>query len=189
MTEIDRLPVKGLTSRYNLGRTQLYKRLEVAGVKPTKEGKQAYVYSEQIAELDRLDEHIKSGGTLEDFHPLQVEVEPIIPMVNSSLNSSLVPSPTNLEGLIAAISTGVENAISASAQPVDPLATEKALDLAAEKGWLLSTSKVQQIIGVKPRTRKGEYTYERGNFVFTKSGKIGNQSAWSVHNKMRHSKP
>ncbi len=173
MTEIDRLPVKDLTNRYNLGRTQLYKRLEVAKVKPKKEGKQSYVYSEQIAELDRLDEHLKSGGSLENFQPSLVEEEIIIPLVNSSVDSSLTPAaPANLETLLKAIDS--------SLQPTDPLATEKALELAAEKGWLLSTAKVQQLIGVKPRTARGVSTYTRGSFSFVKSGKIGTQTAWRV---------
>lgn len=50
------------------------------------------------------------------------------------------------------------------------------LEKAVEKGWLLSTSEIKQIIGVKPRSSP----YIRGIFKLTKCGKIGNQSAWRV---------
>ena len=50
------------------------------------------------------------------------------------------------------------------------------LEKAVDKGWLLSTSEVKDLIGVKPRN----WTYRRGAFKFVKCGKIGNQSAWLV---------
>jgi hypothetical protein len=58
----------------------------------------------------------------------------------------------------------------------------KELKEASEEGWLLTTKEIQELIGVKPRTKKGENTYIRGSFSFTKSGKIGGQTAWKVTN-------
>lgn len=50
------------------------------------------------------------------------------------------------------------------------------LEKAVDKEWLLSTSEVKQLIGVKPKNS----LYVRGSFKFTKYGKIGNQSSWLV---------
>ena len=47
--------------------------------------------------------------------------------------------------------------------------------------WELTTSEVQQLIGVKPYCKKGENTYKRGSFIFIKSGRIGNQTSWRVN--------
>lgn len=58
----------------------------------------------------------------------------------------------------------------------NPLSHWEELEKAVDKGWLLSTSEVKCLIGVKPRN----HTYIRGAFKFIKSGKIGNQSAWLV---------
>ncbi len=61
-----------------------------------------------------------------------------------------------------------------------PLWYMNILERAFSSNWLLTTSEVKQLIGVKPRTKKGESTYRRGNWTFMKSGKIGNQTAWRV---------
>ncbi|NEN95023.1 MAG: hypothetical protein F6K50_05620 [Moorea sp. SIO3I7] len=54
------------------------------------------------------------------------------------------------------------------------------LKMAAEEGWLLTTSEVKELIKVKPHIRKGEDAYRRGSWVFIKSGKIGRETAWRV---------
>ena len=54
------------------------------------------------------------------------------------------------------------------------------LERALSSNWLLTTSEVKQLIGVKPWTKKGESTYKLRNWIFMKSGKIGNQTAWRV---------
>ncbi|NEP79265.1 MAG: hypothetical protein F6K39_14480 [Okeania sp. SIO3B3] len=50
------------------------------------------------------------------------------------------------------------------------------LQKAVDNKWILPTSEVKELIGVKPRTSP----FIRGAFKFIKCGKIGNQSAWSV---------
>jgi hypothetical protein len=64
--------------------------------------------------------------------------------------------------------------------PTSPLQHLKELELAASKGWLLSSSEVEGLIRYKPRVQKGEQQFTRGSFCFIRSGKVGNQSAWKV---------
>lgn len=69
--------------------------------------------------------------------------------------------------------------------PNNPLWNHSALERARIGKWLLTTSEIKELIGVKPRTKKGETIFTRGNWIFTKQGKIGNQSAWQVTKNRR----
>ena len=57
-----------------------------------------------------------------------------------------------------------------------PLQNFRELEEAVEKGWLLPTSKVKDLIGVKPSSQ----VFERGSFRFVRRGKIGAEAAWRV---------
>ena len=65
----------------------------------------------------------------------------------------------------------------------DPLWNLEALERAIANEWLLTTAQIKNLIGTKPYCKKGKSFYERGSFMFTKSGKIGNQTAWKVSKK------
>ena len=163
---LDRIPIKDLPNLYNIGKTALYDRFKKLNIVPEKDGTRSYITSEELAELDRLDNHIKSGGTFENFKTKlsvnkQTSVE-IVPVEQAdNLNETLV--------LVEAIAKHF-------AQPRDLMAEYKALLFAVENKLLLPSSKIQQLIGVKP---KGEI-FQHGNFRFTRAGKIGNQAAWVV---------
>jgi hypothetical protein len=62
-------------------------------------------------------------------------------------------------------------------QPRSPLWFHEELEKAAKQGWILSSSDVEALIGVKP---KGEI-FHRGGWEFVRAGKIGNQGAWKVN--------
>ncbi|MGB7413550.1 MAG: hypothetical protein WA902_05015 [Thermosynechococcaceae cyanobacterium] len=64
-------------------------------------------------------------------------------------------------------------------QPPDPLWYMDALERAAASNWVLSTTEVEELIGVKPHCN-AEGLYQRGQWVFNKAGKIGTQTAWQV---------
>jgi hypothetical protein len=76
-------------------------------------------------------------------------------------------------------------ALAHAVQPPSPLRNWRELQEAADRGWLITTTQVQQLTGAKPAVRGGETTWGRGSFTFTKAGKIGNQLAWKVN----HSRP
>ncbi|MBE9096504.1 hypothetical protein IQ252_21995 [Tychonema sp. LEGE 07203] len=59
---------------------------------------------------------------------------------------------------------------------INPIKHWEELEKAVDKEWVLSTSEVKHLIGVKPKNS----LYVRGAFKFIKYGKIGNQSAWRV---------
>ncbi|NEO59898.1 MAG: hypothetical protein F6J98_05510 [Moorea sp. SIO4G2] len=190
--EIDKIPVKDLQSRYNIGRSALYERFKHANIKPNKEGTRSFVSGEQLEELDCLHNHLERGGTFEDFEALLTQEftensqEAI--SLNSSPDSSVDVHQTSsweaereaLEVLIDVIASGIERVGINRLQPVNPIGYMGQLKMAAEEGWLLTTSEVEGLIKVKPHTRKGEVSYRRGSWVFIKSGKIGRETAWRV---------
>ena len=187
MTDIDRFPVKELMGRYSIGRTALYDRFKHANIKPYKEGTRSFISGEQLAELDRLNDHLAAGGSLSDFVPTEREQDLAI-LPNSSADIQRTVANDNLEALVIAVSMGVERALAEGAaklnasqsQSPNPLWYMKELKQAAEENWLLTTAEIRELIGVKPTTRQGSDTYKRGGWLFTKAGKIGNQTAWRV---------
>ncbi len=61
-----------------------------------------------------------------------------------------------------------------------PIEKHQWLEQAKENQWLLTTSEIKAIIGVRPKTKKNVNIFVRGNWVFLKKGKIGNEIAWMV---------
>ncbi len=74
----------------------------------------------------------------------------------------------------------VEQILASRLQPADPLWYMDVLERAQNCGWILSTEEVEQLIGVKPRCEAGQDSFQRGCWVFTKSGKMGSQTGWRV---------
>ena len=151
--------ISGLRERYGLSsRQSVYDRLKALNIKPVGWGR---ISAEQLKQMDKLDEHLKKGGTLSNFG--------IETFQNQSDTSLIVAELTKL----------VE-AIAPTPNPPEPLQALEELEKAAEKGWLLTKEQVQQLLGVKPKVKGSDRTFTRGSFSFVKSGKIGSQTAWKV---------
>jgi len=87
-TELDNFPVSNLQNRYSIGRTKVYTRLEALNIKAKKFGNKSFVNASQLEKLDRLDKHIKSGGTLAEFvKPYSEKEDHHISKVLESLNT------------------------------------------------------------------------------------------------------
>ena len=65
-------------------------------------------------------------------------------------------------------------------QPPSPIAHWEKLKIAADEGFLLSTSSVKQLVGTKPVLKDNSTSLHRGSFIFTKAGKIVGQTAWKI---------
>ena len=182
-TVLDNFPVSQLQSRFNIGKQAVYNRLDALKIKPFKEGNRSYLKPEQLELLDKLHEYVTHGGTMAEFKSQLDKVDSPLDTVDSKVDGldDLVKSSqsNDLELLVQVLSASVEKAIT-SGKSKSPLWYMKELKEATEEGWLLTTSQVQKLIGVKPKTKKGENTYTRGSFSFVKSGNIGTQTAWKV---------
>ncbi len=64
-----------------------------------------------------------------------------------------------------------------SLKPIDPLANLELLEKACSYKWLLSTSQLAPLLGVKSLTGKEIHRY---GFTFTRVGRNGAESAWAI---------
>jgi hypothetical protein len=166
MAEKDLYSISDLLERYRLSsRQSIYSRMKALNIEPVARGK---VSREQRDELDKLNEHLKKGGNLSNFS--EGEVATPAQILQNQSNTSLT---------IGELMRLVEAVVSIANHP-EPLQALEGLEKAAEKGWLLTTEQVRQLIGVKPKVRGSDRTFTHGSFSFVKSGKIGQSSAWRV---------
>ena len=165
--QIDNFPVSQLQSRYSIGKQAVYNRLDALDIKPFKEGNRSYITADQLRLLDELHQHIAAGGTMADFSAKKDSPADTVDIVSSQLDTVdkpiLSPVAANFGELVKAIATAI--------QPADPLHYMDVLERAAEKGWLLTTKEVRQLISVKPQTPKGEKVYFPGLLAISKSRK------------------
>jgi hypothetical protein len=175
------MKVKELLERYGLKTRQtLYDRLKALDINLAKDEKgHNYATPEQLEQLDQLDQHLQTpGATLASFTPItRTEIAPA-----DTLPDSLpaIPEDTALDTQVDGRLLVLAQAIASQMNPRSPLWYMDELKRAAEEGWLLTTAEVRELIGVKPTAAQGEDTYQRGCWLFTKAGKIGNQTAWRV---------
>lgn len=176
MTELH--AVSSLQERYDLASRQaVYDRLAALNIKPVTRGK---LDDEQLTKLDRLNEWLKANphSAIADF-PQELEV------MSLDLASQRLDSLERLDSLDKPLDNSqqsfdllelAESFARHLSKMRDPLQHYAALERAIASGWLLSTSEVRSLIGVNPTGDR----YQRGGFVFVRSGKIGAQSAWRV---------
>ena len=156
--------IASLQERYNLNSKQsVYDRIKALLIEPVARGK---ISSDQLDKLDKLNQHLKSGGSLSDFESSHIEVMPAaIEPVAATTNQDR----ENFLELIEAIARHI-------GATRDPLQHYAALEQAIASGWILSTAEVRALIGVKPSGDR----FKRGAFAFIRADKVGNQAGWKV---------
>ena len=128
-----------------------HNRMTKLGIKPERRGRSSYLSSTQVQLLDRLDGHLKHGGTFSNFVIGEEEVTPItkndkVMELATTTDSSIAPkSSIGSAEIIAAL-----QALSSS--NYDILTPQKRLKEAAEEGFLLTTEQVSKIVGLSHST-------------------------------------
>lgn len=183
MTEIDPYPISALQDRYGLDSKQaIYDRINKLGIQPVARGKLSL---DQLDMLDRLDKHIKKGGTIRDFiNPNSLPPHPENKPLHEDKSVDLVDleygAQPSADGLVTVEEVcRIIERVATAIRPTTHLSDYEELERAAEKGWILPTSIVKQLIGVRPTTTVSD-RFTRGSFVFIRSGKIGGSAAWKV---------
>jgi hypothetical protein len=175
MTELH--AVATLQNRYGLkSRQAVYDRINALKIQYESRGK---LSSEAVDKLDELDKWLKANpnSSIAEF-PRSSEVVSHESSVISHQTSDINLSTASLDKSEQALDLLqlAEAMARHLAKMRDPLQHYAALERAIASGWLLSTAEVRSLIGVKPTGDR----YQRGSFVFIRSGKIGAQSAWRV---------
>lgn len=184
------MDISQLCDRYKIAsKKTLYRRLNAINLELNKKEGKVNASKEQIELLDQLDEHIAKGNPAHTFVP----VSPSEVLGSSSgHNKTQSPemsssrhrrtqgiSPRHNQSILA---PEIIELIGYFLHKKDPFEAHSQLEIAVSNQWELSTSEVKNIIGCKPRVKKGD-CYSRGSFLFYKVGKIGNESAWIVKKK------
>ena len=180
MTEatVDRVPVSQAQSESGLSRSSFYKRLQHAGVTPIKVGVASFLTQDHLQRLSDCRRWVDEGNKPEDF---LASIGAAPSAVAAGAPAAMVPG-----ALAAAMAQRLplmqdepdeetpEDLVDAEVEHLDRLLSF--LTKAARNSWCLPTSKVQLLVGAKPRGSK----LERYGFVFTQAGKHGQEMAWRV---------
>jgi hypothetical protein len=186
-TVLDSFPVSQLQDRYKIVRSGVYSRLDALKIKPEKQGNKAFINADQLALLDQLHQHIEIGGSAASFINKLSGGQLDVSTGQTGQSKDIVVSGGQLD-----VSTGqtgqnfvtlLEILASKLQGTNKPLANLEALEEAFEKGWLLSSSQLAPLLGLKSLGKPDGF--ERFGFKFFKSGKNGTQTAWRVEKAVR----
>lgn len=156
-----------------------HNRMVKLGIKPERRGRQSFLTQQQIKLLDRLDEHLRSGGTFGNFI---VEEGATIPMAKTSSSVDLVPSSSHSTASTGSIGNMeiVAALQSIASANYDILTPQKRLKEAAEESFALTTEQVSKIIGLSHSTISSWKTGTRKlGFLFHKEHE-GSSVVWRV---------
>jgi hypothetical protein len=109
--------------------------------------------------------------------------KPSVLFPDSAYSQTVEPSggnPQAMEAIAAALDRLSETLRARPQPPVNPLWYMEVLEQACASGWILASEEIHRLIGVKPNCPKGHDSFQRGSWVFTKTGKLGGQTAWRV---------
>ncbi len=165
--------ISELQARYGLSSKQsVYDRMRALKIIPVSRGE---ISSQALDKLDKLNEFMKKnpGAKIWEF-PRDVESLPSEQPDKST--GQLDKSTGQLDNFSETLQL-VEAIARHFAADRDPLAKYKALEYAADSKIILSTSKIQELIGIKPRGS----AVRRGTFTVKATGRIGREKGWKVH--------
>ena len=208
--QIDRIALSGLQSRYGIGRTAVYTRIQTLQIEPIRKGNKAFVTSEQLKLLDELHEYLKLGNSMSEALEkmgCQTTQEFDTEKINtkSPLSSKLFSEQSSEHSLVKGESLALAASLAALMQEVtrtqeqmlaqqrqmadlykstvDPLAPQRALEEAYQHGWQLSTSQLAQILGLSPKNLERYQAFEQFGFTFIKCSRQSQQTTWTVTKK------
>lgn len=195
MTQDEGFPVSQLQERYGLGEYQsVINRYKLLKIVPFKKGRQSFITEAQLEALDNLNKWKKENPSakLSDFPGIPGAEAPggQLAVIEAESREIERRGDTDITLTVRELSQLVQD-VANSIRPIEPLSHLKELERAAAAGWLLTSVEVKALIGVQPVVKKGDRTFVRGSFAFSKIPlkneegkpkfkKIGGQTAWRV---------
>ena len=156
-----------------------HNRMVKLGIKPERRGRQSFLIQQQIQLLDRLDEHLRTGGTFGNF---VIEEGATIPMAKTSSSMELVSSNSHSIASTGSIgNTEIVTALQTIANAnYDILTPQKRLKEAADDRFVLTTEQISKIVGLSHSTISSWKTGTRKlGFLFQKEHE-GSSVVWRV---------
>ncbi len=151
------MTVADLQARYGVGRSAIYRWLKKLNVPRQQIGRRAYIEPDQIARIDQLWQHLRAGGSLDEF------------VVG---DQAAAPSTTL---------TSATSAPSLRANSLCQVEYFNYLESAFMKGWLLSTAEVSCLLGIPEADIDSLECFADAGFQFVQTGhRQDGQKAWRV---------
>jgi hypothetical protein len=180
---LDRVPIAQAQASSGLSRSSFYKRLQHAGITPLKVGVSSYLTQEHLERLADCERWVQAGNKPEDFLASIGEALPsagapgALTVTQAQALAAAKSHPTHL-ALLSDLPEEAEESpddlVRAEVEHLDALLSF--LTKAARFGWCLPTSRVELLIGGRPRGS----AWERYGFVFRAAGKHGQETSWRV---------
>jgi hypothetical protein len=153
-----------------------HNRMVKLGIKPERRGRHSFLNQNQIQLLDRLDIHLKQGGTFSNFvieegetQPLTIKTEETRITQSKSIASIAIGNAEIITALQAIAETNY-----------DILTPQKKLKEAVENDFILTTQQVGQILNLSPSTISSWKSGTRKlGFLFHKKHE-GQSVVWKV---------
>jgi hypothetical protein len=138
------------------------------------------------------DPWLEENSSISDSSTIEGEADEMTQIAAESKIPSSSPTSPHIEPnqslllLLTKISSSLARLETIVSQPQtqNPLWYMDILEKAEAANWILSTDEVEQLIGVKPHGHHDETSFERGSWIFIKTGKIGAQIGWKVSKKV-----
>lgn len=157
-----------------------HNRMVKLGIKPERRGRQSFLNQHQISLLDRLDRHLKTGGTFANFEIEEGQTKTIESTASSMELASKETGFIDSTGAIGNIE--IINALQALASNnYDILTPQKRLKEAVDNDFLLTTEQVSQILGLNTNTiRSWKSGTKRLGFSFHKEHEGSSAVVWRI---------
>jgi hypothetical protein len=162
--------IKELQTRYNITRTPLYSRLKALGFTLGKDSNNcSFATPEQIATLDELNEHLKSGGNLKNFiHSGKITV--LSPTEQNTEQNTVVPmEKVAPENSIAQMDYFLQVGEAIASSLRSPLENLKELEMAYQNKWLLEKKVLRNLLNRQKLPKRAFSLY---GFTFYPQGKF-----------------
>lgn len=180
------LTTKQASARYGCDNySTFHNRMNRLGIKPERRGRQSYLSQEQIQILDRLDIHLKSGGTIQEFMDQTGDTRPLQQREDGM---ELVRSTRGSIAPVGSVSGGIGDLEIISAlqslamRNYDVLTPQKCLKEAVDNGFVVTTDQLSQILGLsKSSIGSWKSGTRRLGFVFHKEHE-NSSVVWRVTN-------
>jgi hypothetical protein len=162
-TGTDRVAVADLCGRYRISRSVLYSRINALKIEPEKLGNRSFVSSEQLALLDALRDHLKQGRSTAEFLEMKGLDDEKMSGRQSAGQVNLLAEQQHTE--------------QSTLHWTERL---RCLEEAYEKGWLLSTSQLAELLGISSHALTNFHECDRYGFHLKRDGMNGAEIAWRV---------
>lgn len=166
-----------LLERYGLSKSQVYARLNYLGIELEKtEDGRSFATEEQVQRLDNLHDWLKDGDKKRFMREYRETTEVEV-MSEASIAATEKDFTAQGDLFIFAANTILQKIQDFTISPPDKQIKQlKALEELVTYQWLVSTSQVEELIGIRPSGA----VFTLGSFTFVRQGRYRREASWVV---------